>query len=75
MVRRPARFCFVWAFWLKFVLRSLVNIPRQMVGTDPRGRRGAGAGANSWVPTSWTCKRGIQSVAASPSLHLTRSWC
>ena len=32
VVRRPARFCFEQDFWLKFVLRGLVNIPRQMVG-------------------------------------------
>ena len=35
----PSRaFLLCAAFWLKFVLRSLVNTPGQMVGTDPRER-------------------------------------
>ena len=47
---------------LKFVLRGLVNIPGQMVGTDPRGRGRACPSASS---TAWHSEW----FASAPSLH------
>ena len=67
VVRRPALFA------LSSILAEIrATEPCKRPATD--GRHGS-ARAREGVPTSWTCKRGIQSVAASPSLHLTRSWC
>ena len=68
VVRRPARFCFASAFRLEFVLRSLVNIPRQVVGTESRGSTRTRAPARIH-------NVGGSELIASPSQHLTRHRC